>query len=545
VPVRTTLTRTLHRLTASAAGGVAGLVLDSLQRVDGWANAVTGFGTRRDKTTHTHFEPSMLLADQELSNLYTFDDLAARVVDAYPREEWRLGFGLKGIAPDSVNDCAKYFRRFDVVGVCLAARIWGRLYGGCAIWAIVDDGLTPDQPLNRDAIRTVHGLRVIDRRFLYPATWYTAQRIADEGLPMAKLGMPETYRVFVPTAGGGEAIIGIIHESRLVRFPGERTEHLQKVRRLDWDLSVLQKAHDALSQTGDTWRAINILVQDANQGVYKIQNLYDMVSDDVAQGDASGGDPTGGGALLKRASIMDQLRSTLRAIVLDKDKEDFARTPTTFTGLPELSDRGWNRLAACSEIPVPVLTGQAPAGLNATGDAVMQWWFAKVDANRTQIDEPALLDLLGILLSAQDAPELALPEEPGKGRKDATAESGSEKADPLDAIGIVWLPLWAPTAKELSEIRLARAQEAQIYITQQVLLPEEVALGMPEDWWSFRRDWREDSLEQEGADMLDQQREAKLNPPAPVIAPPAPGKPGQPPAQQPLKPPPAQAQKEP
>lgn len=452
-------------------------------RTDGWANLATGFGTSRDKTQAAYFAQPELLSPVDLANLYTYDDLAGTICDTYPREEMREGFGLSYNDSEDMTEVHEYLCRFQIPSVFTDARIWGNVFGGSVIWPVVEDGLDTAEPLNLEAIKTVTCLKVIDCRWLWPETYYT------EG---AHIGEPEVYRIVAPHAGGTAATIGLIHESRLIRFPGARTEHLAKIRLRMWDLSLLIKPYEALRQSGQTWQAIATLVADANQAVFSISELWEaMGADPTQEQDSETGLLTPSGKLLKRIAFMDRLRSAGRAIVLDKERETFERHNTTFTGLPELSDRAWKRLAAAADMPVTILMGEAPAGLSATGDNDIRYFFAKVSSNQKQLCEPRLRRLLDILMSAADAPKL----EPK--RSDAIEYEAKEEAEETE-LKIVWLPLWAPSATELADIRLKRAQEAQVWITQQGMLPEEGMMSLPKDWWNINRKLREDVLADAG-----------------------------------------------
>lgn len=488
-----------------------GVVDTTKHRLDGWVNQMTGYGTSRDKTTAARFCQGVELTDFDLSNLWRFDGLAGRIVDVWPREEMRLGFGIKGLSAECVSDVDRYLKPFDLVGKVTHGRIWGRLYGGCALWTMLDDGLDPSEPIDLTRIKTVLGIRVIDRRWLTPADYY------DDG---PKLGIVSIWRVTQPTAGGKGQVIGYIHETRVVTFPGALTDELEKIRKLSWDDSVLTKPYAALRAAGQVWAAIDALVADANQAVMSVEGLYEMIASDPDSTDPSTNNPTGGATLLKRASLMDQMRSAGRMIVLDKERETFERKSTSFAGLPELNNAQWTRVSADSEIPVAILTGQSPAGLNATGDTTFQRFFAVADSNRTQIDEPIILCLLRILLSAQDAPELVAEAK----EADKSNTGKKTKADPIDEIGLVWLPLWAPTAAELADIRLKRAQEAKIWIVDiQGLLPEEGILSVPREWWTFDREMREQVLEDDAENMVKQRAEQQLAPPPVPVVPGAPG----------------------
>lgn len=425
-------------------------------RQDSWQNVAMGFGTSRDKTAGTTFEaPCLPLSDWECANLFQFDDIAGKIVSALPKEAFREAFALSGLPAEKVQAAAAYLERFQLSQQCKTDAIWGRCFGGCASWVHVDDGQPIDQPLDLTRIRSVFKIVSVDKRFLTPFRYYT------DG---PKVAEPELYSLSLPTAGNVMRPIAFIHESRLVIWPGELTEKQAKIQRNNWDYSVLQKPLDALKSSGNTWKAIEILTSDANQAVYKIKNLWRMIASDPTQGEDSknGGQPSGG--LLLRIRFMDLVRSVSKAIILDADGEDFSRSNTSFSGLADLSDKAWNRVAAAADMPVTILTGQAPAGLNATGASDLRWWYGRVQSEQTQTYEPRLKRLLQIVLSAQD--------------------SGVQLADQeFKALTVAWAPLWAPSAAELAAMRLQWAQTGQIMIQEQMITPEEYVLGAPEDWF--------------------------------------------------------------
>lgn len=426
-------------------------------REDSWQNVAMGFGTSRDKTSGTSFSgPCIPLTDQECADLFQFDDIAGKIVSALPREAFREAFSLTGLDQEKVKKAAAYLERFQLAQQCKSDAVWGRCFGGCATWPHLDDGLKQTEPLDLSKIRSVNKLVTVDKRFLQPYQYYT------DG---PKAGEPELYALSVPSQGGVLQRVGFIHESRLVIWPGDMTETYAKVRRANWDYSVLQKPYEALKSSGNTWKAIEILTSDANQAVYKIKDFWRMIAMDPVQGQDSqtGGGPSGG--LLNRIRFMDLVRSVSKAIVLDADGEDFERTTTTFTGLADLSDRAWNRVAAAADMPVTILTGQSPAGLQATGASDLRWWYGKVSSEQRQTYEPRVKRLLQIVLSAQDAGVNMTPEE-------------------FKALTLEWCPLWAPTAAELSAMKLQFVQAGQILIQEQGITPEELVLSMPPEWFS-------------------------------------------------------------
>ncbi len=466
------LTNTLSALARAGLSGLSGVFeqTEAEMRADSWQNVAMGFGTSRDKTSGTNFGgPCIPLTDQECADLFQFDDIAGKIVAALPKEAFRDGFCLTGLESEQVKAASDYLERFALNQQCKTDAVWGRCFGLAATWIHVDDGKKPEEPLDLAAIRSVYKLVTVDKRHLQPFKWYT------EG---PKVGEPELYMLFIPTPHGVAQQAGVIHESRLVIWPGDMTEAVAKIRRNNADYSVLQKPYDALKSSGNTWKAIEILTTDANQAVYKIKNLWRMIASDPNQGeDSKSGSGQPSGALLLRIRFMDLARSVSKAIVLDADGEEFERKASSFTGLADLSDRAWNRVAAAADMPVTILTGQAPAGLNATGASDLRWWYGRVASEQVQTYEPRVKRILQVLLSAQDS-GVKLDEESFK------------------SVTITWKPLWAPSAAELQQMQLQWAQTGQVMIQEQMITPEEYALGAPEEWFpSLDRDQRREMVE--------------------------------------------------
>jgi len=399
-------------------------------RSDSWANLVTGLGTARDKTTGTTFIPGFQLTSQQLSDLYTHNALARRIVDRPPRECLKGILRVEGFGEND-TDVQKYIKPFQLTPKIVRAWAWARLFGGSAMWPLANDGLKLDEPLG-EYYSHVESIEIIDKRFLYVKHLYQSG---------PKTGQPEIY-----TCGRFNAKQGVfdVHESRLVFFPGAMTEDQVRLNNGHWDHSVLQACIDDLSSAGEVWKNIQWLVSDANQPIWKLKNLWSI----AAQGGLED--------LKTRYQILDMSRSVGRAVLIDKDEEDFRRESTSFASLPEISDRGWKILAASAEMPVTVLMGESPAGLNATGASDLEWWYALLEADRVQRFEPPVERLLTILLRAE--------------------------ASPVDLeidfdFSIRWPEMRKPTTKEKAEIYLLQSQGDAINIDKQVVLPEEVAIS--------------------------------------------------------------------
>ena len=256
--------------------GVVDLVSGVKHPFDAWQNALTGLGTAlRDKLQSTTFRAEANLSDEMVENLYHQEDMAARIVEALPEGALRRGYSLvvEGEeASDIPSDLFEYEKRLGFRKALKDAAIWGRCFGGAAIYLGIDDGqLSEEEPVNEDAIRSLDFALVLTKRELTPNSYYET---ADEG----KLGMPETYRL--STIDGRQADgSDVIHETRLLRFDGARTSTRRRRRNNGWSDSVLQKVHGVLVQFNVGWASTSHILQDGSQGVFKIRGLIDMIAD--------------------------------------------------------------------------------------------------------------------------------------------------------------------------------------------------------------------------------------------------------------------------
>lgn len=404
-------------------------LLTGALRADSWQNWLTGFGTPRDKTTHGEFVPDGRIIDQQLSAMYHHNDIAKRVVNIVPREMLREGFGIACDDPQAAERIALRVKSLGVLHHVKDAAIWGRLFGGSLVLIGANDGQDPREPLDENRLESLSFLQVYDRRRAQPESWYE-----DERSP--QFGESKVYRLTNYRTGG----VSYVHETRLIRFGGAHTGDYERWQQLGWDYSILQDAHDAIRQFSDIYKASEILMTDASQGVFKIKGLMAMIAGGQLQD------------LQTRAQLMDITRSLARAVMLDAEGgEEFTKVQTTFAGIAEMLDRSANRLSAAVEIPVTLLMGQAPAGLQATGASDIRTWYDKVQADRELILKPRLERLIYLI---------------------SLAEKLADRR-----FSITFKPLWQETPKEKSDREKVEADTAKVWIDCDVLTPEQVGIA--------------------------------------------------------------------
>jgi phage-related protein (TIGR01555 family) len=402
------------------------------QRSDSWASAVTGLGGSRDKASSYYIAQEALCTQVQLDAMYMGDDLAATIVDAPVEDALSRGIEITG------EDTGALARAFEALGgpkLFVDAAIWGRLYGGGAIFLATKGLEGYERPLGENHGPLLYAL-VLDRWETTPQTYYR-----DPTSP--RYGQVETYRI-TPGAQGvaqnGELAGQLVHESRLILFGGARTTNRTRQRNGGWDVSVLQRAQSIIRDAGINWQSSVLALQDLSQSVFKIQGLIEM----IAEGKK--------GDLLTRMELVDMSRSVARAVVLDAEMESFENVgAANLAAVPAILDKTFSRVATVAHMPLTRLMGVSPGGMNATGESDLSWWYGQIDVYRELTLKPKILQFLKVLAKSLNIP--------------------------TDKLDVAFPPLWQMSQKETAELRKLTADTDAVYISNQVVLPEEIALS--------------------------------------------------------------------
>jgi uncharacterized protein len=364
-------------------------------------------------------------------------------------------------------------------------------YGGAAVFPIIRDGETDlSKPLDHDRIQSVDGLDWLTPLELIPFQWYAEPTDL-------YFGRPQLYWMQRISIGNIGASVRIpIHESRLITFPGVVVSRRQLREHWGWGDSLLVRMKEVLRDFGSSHQGAAILMTEFAQAYMKIKGLNASFASSEST------------LLAQRATAFQEGISIARVGIIDAE-EEYGRVTTPVSGLPELLDRMANLLAATAEMPVTILMGQAPAGLNATGASDIRAWYDKIDRLRREKLARRLRKFMMMLFAAEDGPT-----------------GGSVP----DKWSFKWGHLWQPTEQEQAQARYLVAQADQIYIAAGVLIAEEVARSrFGGDEYSAEtqldadiRDSHDDQVEME-AEQEAEMHQAKVKQlttpkPAPVIA---------------------------
>lgn len=392
-------------------------------RDDSWMNFMTQMGTSGDKRTYAFMSPDVVTDDQA-RNLWLGDWICRKVIEDVPKAAFRRDFDLnledKGQAEDVKN-------ALDDLGLSekfVRAAEYERAYGGSALFPVTDDIGMLQEELDENNVNTVKAFHVLEPRELTPVTWYQ-----DLGSP--KFGQPELWRFMPMSSGMSMSQTCYIHESRLIIFPGRHiTRQYQSYQRPGWGYSKLCGIHPIVRDFGSAWGSVTTLLQDFAQGVLNLKD-YRTLSKDAE-----------GRKIIKhRVAMLDQMRSSMRMMILDEG-DKFSRETTPMGGLSDILHDFALLVSAAADEPVTVMFGMAPAGLNATGNNDVRGWYDTISSFREHHYAPRLKRAVKLYMASKDGVT-----------KGKVPKSWSTK----------FPPLWEPSEKEVAETRLIVAQADKIY----------------------------------------------------------------------------------
>jgi phage-related protein (TIGR01555 family) len=314
----------------------------------------------------------------------------------------------------------------------------GRLFGGGGLIIGAAGAGSLESPLDDEKVKKLEFLHDWDRQDMVENTYHLD-------------GTVETYLWTRPARGNRSWLPVKVHASRLIQFPGATTTNRKRNQNQGWDLSVLQRVYATLKSFDSMFSSTDAMFADASQAVFKLQGLIDALGES---------DGSGENDVRTRLQLMDMMRSSGKAIMLDAGDEngdgaeDFSTVDrATLGSLDGTMQQYYIRLAAAAGMPLTVLLGMSPAGMDATGESDMILYYNRVDIYRKKVLEPRILRIVRML----------------------ARELGDE--DPSEW-KISWPELARPKPLDVATEAKMKVDACVALVTAQIALPEEVALSM-------------------------------------------------------------------
>jgi len=335
----------------------------SVIRDDGYAEAFSGAGTNRDRSSFAGIKQAMLLDNLTLQNLYLGDGFAKKIVDIPCEEMTRAGIEIEGLEDEALEEYIQSkLQELDVMRFMNDGLRWSRLFGGAVIVYGLNDGGMLDNELNTKGIKDVEFLRVYDR-------WQATIQKRYDNPQDVNYGNPELWLIS-PVNGGSPYTV---HNSRIHAFDGDSIPDLLRQQNKGWGASVLQSCYNQLIRLGMSHQYANMLLERSQQAVHKIPELAQTLRS-----------PGGEALIQKRVDIVDMVRGILNTIVID-GMEDYQVSSQTMTGVKDILEVFAEALSAVCGIPATVLLGKSQGGLSNTNKAEMDSWYARIGAMQNDI----------------------------------------------------------------------------------------------------------------------------------------------------------------
>jgi phage-related protein (TIGR01555 family) len=422
---------------------------------DGWQNLNTGLGDpTRDKRKSAALSVTRL-SFEDAANLYRGDKYAAKVVDIPAGEMVREWFDVLVEKDESKSeDIEKRLKELKAKSAFKQALIWAREFGGAGILIGANDGQTNAAlPLDLAKVKSVDFLTVVDKAELLPAAWYNKPSEAKYGQPMVYRLQPRIINMpslasstIIREAERNEkkgvfqsydGVLTYVHESRILPFYGVKLSRMEMMENLGWGDTIYNRLFALIQDFNTAFDSVAHTLSDFSMGVMKMKGLAASIA------------AKGSTVIAQRLAGINLSKSVVRTMLIDADGEEFSREALSFAGIPDTLDRFCNLFAAASDMPLSLLMGQAPAGLNATGDSDIRWFYDHISELQEEEVIPQAERLVRVLFS----------------------ELGGEPKN----WSIKCRPLWQLDEVQESERRKNIADADAAYVNSGIVSPEEVA----------------------------------------------------------------------
>lgn len=366
---------------------------------DGFANFVSRVGNRTENVNANGMYIFDMLTRNRLmlEAMYRGSWIVGRVVDAIADDMTRAGITITtNEGATDVEDLHSEITRLQLWNSLGDLIRWARLYGG-AVGVLQIDGADLASPLEVEGVAkgSFKGIAVYDRWQLYPDLTEVIQDGPEMGLPAFYTIVPGAQAVKLgtnPTSAQLSKATGSIkvHYTRVIRQIGIPLPYWQALTEMFWGESVVERLWDRLNSFDTATLSAAQLINRAYLRTVKVENLREILS---AGGDAQK-------ALEEMFSLMRNLQTNEGLTLLDKNDE-FATTSYSFAGLSDMMLQFGQQIAGASGIPLVILFGQSPAGLNSTGESDIRNYYDNINAQQEGRLRPGIQRLLEVVYKSK------------------------------------------------------------------------------------------------------------------------------------------------
>jgi len=234
-----------------------------------------------------------------------------------------------------------------------------------------------------------------------------------------------------------------VHDSRLLTFNSQPVPDLLKPSYNFGGMSMSQLIMDTVENWLSTRQNVNRMIQG-----YSTSGIRTSMGDVLQGGD--------GEDLLGRAEFFAAARDNFGLLLLDKEKEEFFQYNAPINGLDKLQAQALEHICSVSQLPLIILTGISPSGLNASSEGEIRVFYDLIHDRQEAIFREPLEKVIRII---------------------QLSKFGVIDPD----ITFDFEPLWQPDAEKLARIRKADADAGVELIAATVISAQEHRAKMAKD----------------------------------------------------------------
>lgn len=172
----------------------------------------------------------------------------------------------------------------------------------------------------------------------------------------------------------------LVHASRLLMYVPHPVPDILKAAYSFGGLSLSQLAEPYVNNWIRTRQSVSDVVSNFSTSGLKT-DLSALLESGFDDGLAGAG-PEPGGDVIKRVELFTRGKTNRSTWVIDKESEDFFQTNTPLGTLDKLQAQAQEQMSAVANMPLVVLTGITPTGLNASSEGEIRVWYDYVNAEK-------------------------------------------------------------------------------------------------------------------------------------------------------------------
>lgn len=297
---------------------------------------------------------------------------------------------------------------------------------GAELASSIGDGRSPATAIKVTKAHPLRAIRTVEPIWCYPMQYNSNNPLA-----------PDWYKPQVWNVMGQN-----VHRSRIVPFVGREVPDMLKPAYAFGGLALSQMAKPYVDNWLRTRQSVSDLIH-----AFSINGLKTNMDQTLTPE---------GNALFNRIDLFNLMRDNRGAFVIDKNTEEWFQFNTPLGTLDALQAQAQEQMASVVSIPLVILLGISPHGLNASSEGEIRIYYDWIEAYQEKLFRAPLTTLI-------DFVQLSI----------------FGNIDPQ--VTFQFEPLWSMTEKEQSEVDKNHAEADKTRIDSGVLHPVEVRQRLAAD----------------------------------------------------------------